>query len=448
MIDHDDVAPRTTRRGRPVVLALLVCVLLLAACGDDDDDENTGGSGSDTTTSVAGSVTTAAPTSAVESSPLGVANPAAGEPVKVGFVADGKTAALDNSDSFDVADAMTKYFNEYRGGIAGRPIELHTCDSGADPSKATDCATEMIQKGVLVTVMPSAAALTSTWRPLHEAGIPTFILSTTDKEVLSDTENTFALTSPSASLIELPIAVAKENNAKKVVGVIIDVPAATAIYEESGDELFGAVGLDFELVRVPLGQPDLTPQMSNVAKQADIAVHIVGNDTLDIAALQGLEASGFDGPISCLGCDADSVRTALGSKLEGITVVAQAASASGGVDGDTSDADLYHAIVEEYASGLDTPDKQVSVYTFQSFTALRDALEGLEGEVTSETIIQSLRSMPSMDFPMFGKGQFRCNGKAAPLYPAACANVAVLSKLDDTGHAGELTVTNTDPIPD
>jgi hypothetical protein len=98
--------------------------------------------------------------------------------------------------------------------------------------------------------------------------------------------------------------------------------------------------------------------------------------------------------------------------------------------------------------GLDTPDKQVSVYAFQSFTALRYALEGLEGEVTSETIIQSLRSMPSMDFPMFGKCQFRRNGKAAPLYPAACANVAVLSKLDDTGHAGELTVTNTDPIPD
>ena len=78
-------------------------------------------------------------------------------------------------------------------------LELHTCDAGADPSKATDCATEMIQADVLITVMPSAAALTSTWRPLHEAGIPTFILSTTDEEVLADTENTFALESRASS---------------------------------------------------------------------------------------------------------------------------------------------------------------------------------------------------------------------------------------------------------
>jgi hypothetical protein len=72
----------------------------------------------------------------------------------------------------------------------------------------------------------------------------------------------------------------------------------------------------------------------------------------------------------------------------------------------------------------------------------------LEGEVTSETIIQTIKAMPSMDFPLFGEGQFRCNGKASSLFPAACANVAVISKLDETGHSGEVTVTNTDPVPD
>jgi branched-chain amino acid transport system substrate-binding protein len=415
-----------------VVVALVAGALLLAACGSDGKD--TTGSGS-TTTAPAGT-----------SSPLGKADAASGAPVKVGFVADGATAAIDNSDAFSIAKAMTGYFDDHRGGIGGRPIELHTCDSGADPGKAGDCATEMIQADVEVVVIPSSAALAATWKPLHDAGIPTFILSTTDDAVLKDTENTFALTSPSAALIELPISVAKEHKAKKVVGVIIDVPAATAIYDEHGKELFGAAGLDFELVRIPLGQPDLTPQMANVAKQKDIAVHIVGTDALDIAAIQGLEAAGFEGAISCLGCDADSARTALGSKLEGITVVAQAASR--GIAGDTTDADLYHAIVKQYASGVGDPDKQVSVYTFQAFSALRDALDGITGEITSQTIIRKIKAMPSTDFPMFGKGQFRCNGKASPLYPAACANVAVVAKLDATGHAGDLTVTNTEPIPD
>jgi branched-chain amino acid transport system substrate-binding protein len=433
MNNHDAPRPRRRRRRRGLALALVVGVLVLASCGSDDESTSGTGSEDTQTTAPAGDV-------------LGAKDAASGEPVKVGFVADGAGAAIDNADSFAIAEAMTEYFNDYRAGIGGRPIELHTCDSGAEPSKSADCATEMIQADVQVVVIPSSAALTSTWRPLHEAGIPTFILSTTDAEVLKDTENTFALTSPTASLIELPISVAKANDAEKVVGVIVDVPAATAIYESSGKKLFGEEGLDFELVRIPLGQPDLTPQMSDVAKQENIAVHIVGTDTLDIAAIQGLFAAGFDGPISCLGCDADSVRKALGSKLEGITVVAQAAAS--GIDGDTSDADLYHAIVDEYASGIDDPDKQVSVYTFQAFTALRDGLEDLEGEITPEAIIETLRSMPSTDFPLFGNGQLRCNGKAAPLYPAACANIAVIAKLDDTGHAGELTVTNTEPIPD
>lgn len=440
MKDHAALPRRRSRWTRGAAGALLVGVLVLASCGSDDDDE---GSGSGDTDAGATETTEA---SGDGGSALGEPDPASGEPVKVGFVADGATAAIDNSDAFDIAEAMTSYLNEYRGGIGGRPIELLTCDSGAEPSKSADCATEMVQDDVEVVVIPSSAALTSTWRPLHEAGIPTFILSTTDKEVLADTENTFALTSPSASLIELPISVAKANDAEKVVGVVVDVPAATAIYESSGEELFGEADLDFELVRIPLGQPDLTPQMSDIAEQENVAVHIVGTDTMDIAALQGLFAAGFDGPISCLGCDADSVRTALGEKLEGITVVAQAAAS--GVGGDTSDADLYRAIVEEYAPGVDEPNKQVSVYTFQAFSALRDGLEALEGEVTSESIIEALRAMPSTDFPMFGNGQYRCNGKAAPLYPAACANVAVIAELDETGHAGELTVTDTEPVPD
>ena len=58
---------------------------------------------------------------------LGPENPAAGEPVKVGYFNDGTTAAVDHGDDTIVAEALVEYWNEYRGGIGGRPIELVYC---------------------------------------------------------------------------------------------------------------------------------------------------------------------------------------------------------------------------------------------------------------------------------------------------------------------------------
>ena len=54
-------------------------------------------------------------------------NPASGEPVPVGMISTGKTDAIDNQIEIDVAQATVKWWNERKGGIGGRPIELVTC---------------------------------------------------------------------------------------------------------------------------------------------------------------------------------------------------------------------------------------------------------------------------------------------------------------------------------
>jgi branched-chain amino acid transport system substrate-binding protein len=408
--------------------AMLAVASLIAACGGSGDDD------------VAGDESDRGDPAAV----LGERNPASGEPVKIGTVGDGQTPAFDNTSQLTVAQAMVEYINEYRGGIGGRPIELVSCETNGDESASLDCATELIQEDIAMAVLPPLATTATVWRELDEAGIPVFIFSATDPEVLSDRDSTFLVGSPTATLVDLPATVAEENDAEKVVAVIIDVPAATAIYEGPGEDLFGEAGLDLELVRVPPGQPDMTSQMADIAAQDDVHVHIVGTDAFAIAAVQGLEAAAYDGSITCIGCDTEAARTALGASLEGVTVSAQGRS----VDDDTGDVDLWHAIVDTYAPDLENPDDQVPVFSYLVWATARDALDELTGEVTRENILTTITSMPNMRLRMFGGAQFRCNGNADPQYPAACANASLSAVLDESGQPGEVSVTNTDPIPD
>nr|MDT0667299.1 hypothetical protein [Micromonospora sp. DSM 115978] len=77
--------------------------MFTAACSSDDGDD----------TPTSGGTT--------DAGALGPVAQATGEPVKIGVISDGQSAAIDNSIQFYVADATAAYFNEHRSGIGGRP---------------------------------------------------------------------------------------------------------------------------------------------------------------------------------------------------------------------------------------------------------------------------------------------------------------------------------------
>ena len=414
---------RKIRSHRAVGAVILAASLLAAGCGGSDSD-----SSSETTTS------------AVDSgSVLGKKDPAKGEPVKVGTVYDGQTPAFDNTDQLRVAEAMVDYLNDYRGGIGGRPIQLVSCETGGDQAKSVDCANELISEDVVLTVLPAIATTATVWKSLNAAGVPTWIYSATDADVQKDEESTFLTGSPKGTLIDLPGKMAKDNDLKKVVAVVIDVPAATQIYKDTKS----SDGVEFELVAIPPGQADMTPQMTRIANEGDVAVQIVGSDTFAISAMKGLQAASFDGPIACIGCDTEAARKALGDSLEGVLVAVQGRTNPG-----DEDAELWHAIASTYAKDIENPDEMIPVSAYTVWAAARDSLEGLTGDVTQASVLEAIHSMPSTHLRMFLGAQFRCNGKAAPTSPASCANAVVYSTLDGDGQLGKVSVSNTDPIPD
>ncbi|MBL7500223.1 ABC transporter substrate-binding protein [Frankia sp. CNm7] len=391
------------------VAAVAVLTLVGAACGGDDSSSSN---------------------EPVDTSVLGPTQVASGTPIKIGTLSDGQTPAFDNTIQIDAAKAVATFLNEHRGGIGGHPIELVVCETQGDPGKASDCANQLIQADIAIAVFGEIANMAQVWRPLHDAKIPVFTYASTEAPALADQDSTFILANQVAGLADVPIGVAKENGLKKVTAIVIDVPAATDFYETTGKKIFADAGVELKLVKVPLGTADMSPQMADIVSGGPTEVHIIGNDSFCIAAFNGLRAVNFTGPISTLNrCATDSVRKAIGSGLEGVTMGATAAL------GEDTDKDIqqWTAIAKTYGDDIDLSNS-MGPTIYMTFVALHSALEGITGDLTPDALVAKIKAAPSMPVPAGGELAFRCNGKARPLMPAVCIRGTLLTSLDEDGN--------------
>lgn len=415
------------RRLRRPAGALLVLPLALltftAACGSD----------SESTT----------PSPAADASALGPADKATGEPVRIGIVSDGRSAALDNSIQFDVADAAATWLNEHRGGIAGRPIELVTCETQGDPGRGADCGNQMIERDVVAVAIGESGVGDSVAQPLTDADVPAMFYGLTAPALLND-PTTFTVSDPNFAIQHLPIAIAKNENLKKVTSIVIDVPAVLPSVQEAAPKFMKAAGLEYTLIRIPPGTADMTAQLQDVASGTPGVVFVVGNDSFCISAFNGLRAVGYDGNISALSqCITDATRKAVPSDvLNGMTIAAS--MPSGGDDPSTV---LYNAVIEAYGSGIDA-SSTVGRGMFVTFAGLVTALEGIKGDITPASATAAIKAMPEKELPGAGGLKFRCNGKASPETPAVCIRGGLATTLDSDGQPTDFKVLGTSPIPD
>jgi branched-chain amino acid transport system substrate-binding protein len=406
------------------VAALL---LVVTACGGEDDSDSSSSLDSEQRADL-----------------LGPENPAAGEPVRVGIITDGATQAYDASDEIRAAQATADYWNEHRAGIGGRPIEVATCETGGEPAGATDCGNQMIEENVVAVVFSNSGVGDSAWDPLHEAGIPTMYFQTTGDALTRDPQSTFTLVNPLPAVFGLPVAVAESEDADKVAFVVIDVPVAVAAFESNGQEILENAGLDHELVRVPPGTADMTPQMQEVVDSGAEVVQVMGNDAFCIAAYQGLRAAGYEGEITSVSqCITDATREAMpGGELEGISIISSYAI---GATDDPS-YQLYEAVMDAYG---DDVGEVADIYPMGAYTvtsALAASLEGISGDITPQSVTQAIKAMPEQDLPGGGGATFQCGGSAIASLPAVCTNQWLRTTLDAEGQPTSYEVEDSSEI--
>ena len=381
---------------------------------------------------------------AAADSGLGTKSPAKGTPVKIGMIVDGKGAQIGNNIESDVADATVKWLNQYKNGIGGHPVQLDSCVTTGDPGKSVDCANQMIADNVAAVVFGSNQFTLNSWKPIHEAGIPTFMAGSGNPDIKADPTNTFVFDAGLSALDAIIVGSAKDAKVKQATVVVIDVPAATQIFSDTSQ--YKKEGLSVDVVPVALGTADMTPQMQKVVSNNPKGeVFVLGNDSFCIAAFNGLRTAGFKGFVTTgTACLTDATRTAVPADfLNGIKI-----STFVPVD-NPKDPSMkqYSAVLAKYgASGVDKT-QTVGQSIFQGIAGMNVALEGLQGEATPATITSTAKAMPWSVLPASGGLHFRCNGKAAPAEPATCSNGILLATLDATGKAKKYVVANDAQIP-
>jgi branched-chain amino acid transport system substrate-binding protein len=408
------------RRPRAAVAALGVLLLATTACGDDGD----GG---------------AAPADATPESRdvLGPEDRASGEPVRVGMVSDGNTPAYDGTDELRAAQATAEYWNAHRRGVGGRPVEVVTCETHGDPAGGTDCANQLVEQEVVAVALGNSAVALDVWEPLHAAGVPTMWFQANGEAIASDDQSSFLLVNPTMTLGALPISVAQSEDSDTIAFVTIDVPQAIDGLEGLYPTL-DEMGLEHETVAIPPGTADMTPQMQQIADSGTGVVHVVGNDAFCIAAFNGLHAVGYDGAVAAVShCITDATRTAVpGDVLEGTFITSTVAL--GATDEPT--VQLYEAVMDAYGQDVEHIVNAGTMSGYAAMAALLTSLADISGDITPQTVLETIRAMPEAELPAAGGVTFRCDGTADPALPAVCTNQSLRTQLDAQGQPASYEV--------
>ncbi|HZP29109.1 MAG TPA: ABC transporter substrate-binding protein [Acidimicrobiia bacterium] len=370
--------------------------------------------------------------------PLGTKKKATGSVVTLGLVSDGKSDAIDNTPEIKGAQAAVKYANDYLGGLAGHKIALNVCETKQTPAGATDCATNMVQAKVPIVITPVSGQSGTIYTGVKAAGIPFLQYGSIDQTVLAGpAESVYVLTNGIGSALAGPAGVARDAGVKKVGILVTDVPAASGPVKAAAPLFYKNANVTPDVIVVPPGEADMTPQVQAGVSNGDGAFAMVGNAAFCTSAVKAIRTVGFKGPVIAIPqCVDSSSASATNGGYKGVKVLTAT-----NTDPKNKEYQQYLAVMKKYAKGVETGG--VAQGGFISIIALVKALPNLTGDVTAQTIEQGMASMPATPLPLGGGVTFQCNGQQVSIAKSICSTEVLEATYDAKAIPGKFKVFDT-----
>ncbi len=406
-----------TRRGPVAAFAIITALILLVAAACSSKSSTTSSGGTTTTTNAHA---------------LGTPNKATGTPIKIGFVNDGKTDAVDQTASNATFNATVTYVNDYLGGINGHVIKVDACETLDTPSGGTTCAVQMANDKVAAVLVPASAQDTSVYTGLKGSGIPYFTYTAASSDIILQ-PGAFLLTNPIAA-IAAPAKEANDKGYKKAAIIVIDVPAATGPITAIAKPIFTKAGVDLNVVPISAQTADMTPQIQQAISGGAQLFAITGTDDFVANAVKTLKQLGFNGTITIGAAPSKAMVQSVPGGFAGVVV-----NTSNTANPNDRDVQLYNAIISTYQKTV-TPNS-FSPDSFATVLAFQRALEGVTNAVDASTISAALSGMPkALDLPLGGGITYRCGSKPVSFAPNICAANILKLTLNAQGQTSSSSV--------
>lgn len=368
-------------------------------------------------------------------SALGQPNKATGTPVTLGLISDGKSDTVDNTPEIKAAQAAVNYINNYKGGLAGHPIKLEVCETKQTPTGATNCATQMVDAKVAAILTPVSGQMSSIYDGIQGSGIPFIAGASNDQNVLLK-PGAFVLQNGLGFALAGPAGVARDNGVKNAAVLVADVPAASGPVQSVGGVFYKNAGVTLDVVPVPLGTADMTPQVQAALAKGPGQFSLIGDPSFCTSALKALKTLGYDkGIVVIPQCIDESSAKAVPGGLKGITEVTAISNSP-----KTADYKTYSAAMDKYAKG--TSKGGVATGGWSTVLGAVESLQGITGDVTPETITAALKAMPPTALPLGGGIMVQCNSPIS-IVPNICSTQVLVAQLDKAGVVAKAKVLET-----
>ena len=404
------------RGGRRFLTATIVVTLFAVVAAACADSKKTA-----TGTNPNGTV------AASETAELGPPHAATGSEINVGFVT-AEDGPVNLPETREAAQAAAQYANDYLGGLSGHRIVLDICKDKSDGVSATACANKFVEDKVAAVV---AGQLTNTdlYIPiLQGAGIP-WIIAVGSGLQEGKANTTYALTGGLVGSFAATAQYAKEHGMKTMALFGIDVPALTGAWNAIGKPLFQKEGVSVDLIPIPPGTPDATPQVTAALAKNPDGMFIVADSNVCKALLRPIKNANVDnkpvlGPDLCTSPDVISAvgeDAVDGLVLNGATILGQQSQ--------DPEALLYRAVMKKYSPNTTGAKAGVGYIAMLAMVRAANSVSP-SGDVTASSVLSAMRTAKDIQVPGYPKGTtFTCDGMVFPPLPELCSGVELFATI-------------------
>jgi ABC-type branched-subunit amino acid transport system substrate-binding protein len=402
-------ARRGPHSGARRLAGLMIALTLTAvACGSDDSGGADDGADSDDT-----SAETAAPaeteetaepadtTAATEAEGSGEgdgggeAAAPSGDPIKVMTIAPVNSQLPPYPNIQAAAEVYEQYIND-RGGVAGRPLEMIFCDDQGDPNVAADCARQGVEEGVVAVVGSFVFDASGIISVLEEANTAWFGACCP----LVTQEFQSPISFPLGSLFPAQGAgngwKMAQDGCESVVVVYVDIPAGDAAHPAflAAYEVGGGDPANVRVVKIPLTAQDYSAQVAEALEGGTDCIAGGISDSNWATWLPGMMAAGAEG-VTLYGLQGN-LNGPIAEQFPEITEGAIVSNSYPNISGAMWDD--YNAALEEYEADPELDYNSLAgLGTWTAFTAFKQVVDGMEGEIDNATFIDAANATTSLD---------------------------------------------------